>query len=65
MDFQLSLLMDFRNIFVNGLSDIFVNGLSFVTSCLVVAVQTCMEWIPIKKNILKWFEKKALEQIFF
>ena len=24
-----------------------------VTACLVVAVQTCMEWIPIKKN--KWF----------
>ena len=28
--------------------------LFLVTPCLIVAVQPCMEWIPIKKTILMW-----------
>ena len=30
--------------------------LSLVTPCLIVAVQPCMEWIPIKKIKSNWWE---------
>ena len=34
-----------------------------VTPCLVVTVQPCMEWIPIKKKVKRWVECRKSDTI--